>query len=451
MSGSTLDNHRQPWALRRRSVLAAAGLGGTTLLASGCSDNSIGGGSERAAAVTAPYTDGYEGPKVTITFWNGFTGGDGPYMRQLVEEFTQSHPEITVQQSTLEWTDFYSKVVTATDTGSGPDVAAMQMDQLASFAARGTIVPLDNITESLQLTEDDFAPAVWEGGTVKGERFGIPLDLFTIGQYWNTKLLGAAGLDNGPRNAEEFDASVRTLHESGIEHPVWLAPENWQIFVSLLVQFGGSLYSEDLSTVTFAGDPGVEALTWMRDLIDRGISPSHTTEVTTAFKNGSSALVHELPWLINDIQDTAPDLDYRLGPFPLIGKSPATFANSHNFTLTKQADQNENRGQAARTFISWMSENSALWAGSGNIPARASAREGTEFEDSPQAVLADENVLEGLVFLDQVPGARQIAADSYERAVSKVLLGEEEPAAALSAAADAGQEMLDRNLELYGF
>ncbi|MFC7375477.1 ABC transporter substrate-binding protein [Brachybacterium sp. GCM10030268] len=436
----------------RRRLLSGAGAAGATLTVAACSGGqSIGGSDEAPAAGSEPFTAEYDGPDVTITFWNGFTGGDGPYMKQLITEFTEANPAITVKQSSLEWADFYSKVVTATDAGSGPDVAAMHLDQLASFASRGTIVPLDNLAESLGLSESDFTPAVWQGGVFQGQRYGIPLDMFTIAQYWSTEKLSTAGLEAGPTTGEEFDAAVQSLQSAGIENPFWVSPDNWQIFVSLLGQFGGSLYSEDLTTVTFGDDAGAKALTWMRDLVADDISPSDATDLATAFKNGSSALIHELLWLINDLEDTTDGMEYGISAFPTIGDSPGVFANSHNFTLTKQADADADRGQAARVFISWMSENSATWAASGNIPARASAREDTQFTDSRQAELATEEVLESFIFLQQVPGSREIAADSYQRAVSRAVLGEEDPEAALTAAVTTAQEMLDRNRELYEF
>ena len=114
----------------------------------------------------------------------------------------------------------------------------MHLDQLASFASRGTIVPLDNLAEALELTEEDFTPAVWQGGVFQGQRYGIPLDMFTVAQYWSTEVLTAAGLEIGPTTGEEFDSAIEALQSSGMENPFWVSPDNWQIFVSLLGQFG---------------------------------------------------------------------------------------------------------------------------------------------------------------------------------------------------------------------
>ena len=36
----------------------------------------------------------YTGPNVSLAFWNGFTGGDGPFMRKLVDQFNGEHQNI---------------------------------------------------------------------------------------------------------------------------------------------------------------------------------------------------------------------------------------------------------------------------------------------------------------------------------------------------------------------
>ncbi len=42
--------------------------------------------------------------------------------------------------------------------------------------------------------------------------------------------------------------------------------------------------------------------------------------------------------------------------------------NSHNFFITRQATEDDNKLQAAKVFIDWMSEKSAEWAGAGMVP-----------------------------------------------------------------------------------
>ena len=44
-------------------------------------------------------------------------------------------------------------------------------------------------------------------------------------------------------------------------------------FQSLIWQFGGDLYNEDVTEATFNSEAGVKALTWMTDMVDKGYSP----------------------------------------------------------------------------------------------------------------------------------------------------------------------------------
>ena len=39
------------------------------------------------------------GTKVALAFWNGFTGGDGPFMKQIVDDFNQANPNVTVSMT----------------------------------------------------------------------------------------------------------------------------------------------------------------------------------------------------------------------------------------------------------------------------------------------------------------------------------------------------------------
>ena len=70
---------------------------------------------------------------------------------------------------------------------------------------------------------------------------------------------------------------------------------------------------------------------------------------------------------------------------PKIGDSDAVWANSHNFYISKQGAADENKLQASKVFIDWMSKHSADWAGAGMIPARKSVREEAAVTDSTQA------------------------------------------------------------------
>ncbi|MEJ5943717.1 extracellular solute-binding protein [Pseudokineococcus basanitobsidens] len=437
---------RPPGSLSRRGFLGLAGAAAGTAALTSCGASIDSAGVRDPALAT---TGEYDGPPVDLDFWNPFTGGDGPTMARLVQQFTDSHPSVRVRTTSLLADDMYAKVLPAVAAQEGPQVAIMHLDQLPTYALRGTIVPLDDAVAAVGLTADDYVPGAFAQAVYRGQRWGLPLDVFSMGQYWSRSAFAAAGLE-GPVDGTRFAEDMAALQDSGVESPLWVTPGSWQLFVSLLTQFGGSLFDADGRRATFGSDAGVEALAWMRGLVTDGVSPQGAVDARAPFKNGSAALLADLPAAVPDLQDTAPDLDWGLAPLMTVGQRPATFANSHHFVLTDQSQADERTAHAALTFVTWMSRNATLWAEAGNTPAAATARASAAFQGSRQAVLASDDVLDTFSYLPLVPSSRDVAANSYQRAVAQVVLGQAEPAAAADFAQRTAQAQLDDLNRLYG-
>ncbi|MER6399566.1 ABC transporter substrate-binding protein [Kitasatospora sp. NPDC001603] len=432
-------------AMSRRRLLGLAGAAAGVGLLTAC------GGSSGPSSQSNPgraYTGAYTGPNVTLNFWNGFTGGDGPTMRELVKQFNAEHPNISVTMTTMQWADYYKKVPTAVQAGQGPNVGIAHQHQLATLAARRAILPLDDVAKELKIAESDFIPAIWQAGLYQGARYGIPLDVHCLASYWNTDLTGKAGLSDPSTN---FDESLAKLAAGGAGQPFWM-PNQWPahlIFLSLLWQNGGQPFSDDTSRAAFDSDQGVQALTWMTEQVKKGYSPANVAQDTqyNAFKTGRTAVTWDGIWQINDLKTTAPSLQWQMGFLPTIGQTPAVWADGHNFVLMRQAPD-DNKLAASKTFIDWIGRHSADWAKSGMIPARNSARVGADFQSSPQAQAATK--LDAFRFLPAVPGIDDVAAQTYQVAVANAVLNQQTPKQALADAANTANQLLAANRQKFG-
>jgi multiple sugar transport system substrate-binding protein len=151
-------------------------------------------------------------------------------------------------------------------------------------------------------------------------------------------------------------------------------------------------------------------------------------------------------WQINDLQTT--DIPWALAPLPIIGTEPGAWGASHQFFLTSQAAEEQDRADAAKTFIGWMSEQSAKWTEAGMIPALNSAREDPVFTESPQAALKEQ--IDNLRFLPSAPGLGGVTPETIEVAINQTILGRETPEDALAKAEDDAQELLAKAREQYG-
>lgn len=436
---------------RREFLFTSAGAG--LFLLAGC-----GGGPESNPAVQGQQGseagDEYTGPNVELEFWNGFTGGDGPFMRQLVEQFSSEHENINVKMNVMQWADYYQRVPSAVASGRGPDVGIMHVDQLGTNAARNVIIPLDDVADSLNLRESDFAPVVWQAGLYNGQRYGIPLDMHPLGFYYNKSVMEQAGLDpnNPPQTREEYMSALEELKSAGIQGH-WVSPFPFTgvlTFMSLLWQFGGDLYNEDVTEAAFNSEAGVEALTWMVDLVRNEHSPRDVGQdaENVAFQNGDNAFIWNGIWMINAYKEI-PDLEWGVAPLPQIGTERAAWASSHNFVIMRQRSQDPNRLQASKVFINWITENSLEWAKAGQIPARKSVRESQEFQSlEEQSIFAEQ--VPYLHFPPAVPGIGDVQAQALEPAVNEAVLLRKEPEQALNDAANQANQLLEQNRQQYG-
>jgi hypothetical protein len=116
-------------------------------------------------------------------------------MQDLVDRFNAEHDGIAVKMTTMEWADFHAKLPAALTSGQGPHIAIQHLDSLPTSAARGLLLPLDDLAEDLALTADDFIRPVWDAGIYDGARYGIPLDVHPLGFFFNTAVMADAGLD----------------------------------------------------------------------------------------------------------------------------------------------------------------------------------------------------------------------------------------------------------------
>lgn len=439
------DNDRT--MLSRRRVLGL-GLGAATVATLAACGGS--GGDDSAAGTGGKE---YRGPKVDLAMWTGFTGGDGDIMRKLIQRFNTEHANIVVAMTVYKWEEYYQKMPAAVSSGNGPDIAVMHMDSLATNAARNVIVPLDDVASTLGLSESDFNPVVWQAGVYKGKRFGIPLDMHPVGLFYNKAVLAQVGLDpdKPPQTKDEYTEALSALKAAGVQGH-WMTPFPFtgiHTFQSLLWQHGGSLFNDEVTEAIYNSEAGVTALRWMVSLITDGHSPANVGQDADviALKNGQTAFNWNGIWQINEMKKVS-GLQWGVAPLPQIGTEKAAWANSHNFAVMQQRKPDQNKIDAAKVFINWLSQHSLDWAAGGQIPARKAVREEPGFRKLTEvSTLAKQ--MDYLHFLPSAPGIGDVMV-TVETAVNEAVLGKKSPQQALDDAASTAKKMLEENRKKYG-
>ena len=442
-----------PRSLSRRGFLATSLGAAATVGLAACGGGGSAGVPGSSQAPGDGGASGYSGPNVSLNFWNGFTGGDGAFMKKLVQQFNTEHPNIKVTMNVMQWVDYYAKLPTAVTAGRGPEIAIMHVDSVATNAARRVIQQLDDVANALQLKESDFAPVPWQAGIYNGKRYAIPLDVHPLGFYYNKTVMQKAGLDpeKPPTTADEYGAALDKLKSKDIQGH-WATPFPFtgsQTVQSLLWQFGGELFSQDASTATWADEPGVKAMTWYTDLVKNGHSPAKIAQDAdyVALQNGKNAFNWNGIWQVNALKEKQ-SLQWGVAALPNIGGKAAAWAGSHQFVLPTMKTQDDNKSTAARVFLNWISQKSLEWAKGGQVPARTSVRESAEFKAlKEQATLGAQ--INDLHFLPPVAGISDAMAE-WEKALNESVLGIKQPQQALSDAAGRANKILAANKKKYG-
>lgn len=386
---------------------------------------------------------------VELDFWNPFTGPDGPFMGQMVDAFNSEHSNIVVTMTTLS--DYYTQLGTAAAAGTLPEVAIVHADQIATWAYRNALRPMDDVLVQVNITGDEFPAAVWGAGQVGDHRYSVPLDIHPMTMFVNLDLLGAAGIEAAPTNAEEFAAAAAAM--TGGDNNGFNLTSGFPVrqeFEQLLQQFGGSAFNEDGTEAVWNSEAGVQAAQWLLDAQAAYSQPNLEVDAElNSFKGGTVGMIWNGIWQTTNVTGDGVFFSSAAVPVPQVGTEPAVWAGSHQFTLPVQAETSACVDTAAAIFIRYMLDNSVTWARAGQLPASAVVRASDAFlEVHPQAEIAAGSA-DYVFFPPSVPGITD-AYGPLDEAISALMAGTAtDVQAELDDAVQRANQILEQNRATY--
>ncbi len=429
---------------RRSALIVGAVTATAALLLSGCAGGGSGGGGENDPNA-----------KVTLSFWNGFTGPDGPALQQVVDDFNASQDRITVETNIMPWDTLYQKVLTAAAGNDGPDIVAMSASRMPQFVSEGLFQPLDDYYENPDNESDALASAAVTASVFEGSNYGVPVNLATMLMYYNKDLFTAAGLDPEapPTTWDEFAAMVPklTVDENGDGKPEQYAialadHETVPMYQTFLWNAGGGLVSEDGTTSELGSEGSLEALNFWVDLVrDQKASPIGLTggDADKLFTTGKAAIEIVGPWMTTGFNDAG--LNFGLAPAFAGPSDQVTLADVVSMGVPASAD--ETTKQAAYEFFAyWNSaEGQITWAEGSGFPAtRADVADKITGNPYPAIFGAPDVLSNSRVLLAGVAAGGTITTTIFEPTLQQALNGEGTVDDLFTAASEAVQAELDK-------
>lgn len=390
-----------------------------------------------------------------IAVWHGYQDTEGEVFKGLVAQYNKDHPDVKVNELYSSNDLVLQKVLTAVRGGSAPDVAYMFGSWSPNIAQIPQVVDMKDEVAQRDWKWDDFYPAEREAATVGEKIVGVPALVDNLAIVYNKKLFADAGVapPTPQWTWDDFRAAAAKLTDPAKGQYGWLIPADgsedtvWH-YVPMLWEAGGDLLSPDNERAVFNSEAGVKALTTLQQMAvtDKSLYLDTTNENGPKLMNsGKVGMLVTGPWDLSSLSD----IDYGVQVMPTYPGSNGghqTIAGPDNWVVFDNGDA---RKKAAIDFVKWLSASEQVKAfslGTGDLPIRSSVGQDKAVLDTlNQNVPGTATFVENLNNVKKVrPTVEQYPAisEALGQAIVSVMLGENQPAAALDSAAQAADAAL---------
>lgn len=380
--------------MKKTAALLLAGVMAFSLTACGGGDKGTdsaaapdqGGGAQTEAKGGS--SAGAEG-KTKITFINGFTGGDGPYMSKIVDGFNESQDQYFIEQ--LQDSDHYTKF-----KADNFDMLIIHADWISTYHAMGLLREVSDLYEKAGLSfENDWHPITQTYAKYEDGVFAFPLDLYAETFYYNKALT-----DTPPKDYAEMIALRDKLDSENTRvYPIGLpltGDEQWAWMTALGQSGCNWVEGEHIKMDT---EEVCDAFMKVHDLIytdhlsaeGLGDQDHYNTFVNESTDNSNVKVAMCLsgPWKYVTAKEILGD-NLGIGTLPQIyGDTPCVPAGGHTFAVSADVtEQAKLDGIAAFMQYAYQPDVMLNWADSGQAPIHLATMEKVKAEPEKYPVAA---------------------------------------------------------------
>lgn len=262
--------------------------------------------SEAPKASEAPEASKSSAEPITITFWH--TYGDAEEARLLedvIPLWNKEHPDIHVDPVRQDSSQYHEMIVTSFGTGKSPDVARVDIANVAAYAAQGGLVALSDFGDFSSIS-GDYLAAPLSTNLYQGKYYGLPLDTNCKAAVVNKNVLKELGLEKAPETMEEFIEAAQkrgtySLNVSGVG--------DWDMYPYFWL-FGGTLTDEGFTKATGYLD-SEQSIAAMEKIValhnDKVLTIRDIDGTVDAWDgiNSEYAMFFEGPWFFGSYDDVA--------------------------------------------------------------------------------------------------------------------------------------------------
>ena len=285
-------------------------------------------------------SNGSDGPVrlVYMTSWEDKEDYNN-YVAEVGARFAEEYPELCsgVDVLPVSYSGYEAKFQTALSSGTYVcDIFQGQPQTYHDFA--------DPMPEEFATwVDENVVDYLKDIGVYEGVRYGIPQEAGNFQQlYINVDMFEAAGLDpnSPPQTFEELKEMAKKLTQYDENGNIKVAGfairysgEGQGIAdknLCVIHSFGGKMFDAESRTASgFANSPEtVEAVSWLKSLLDENITNLEIGVPETAFAQGTAAMIMRESWVVGYLQNNAPDINFKVYPIPSVDGCEAVGAGN---------------------------------------------------------------------------------------------------------------------------
>lgn len=394
---------------------------------------------------------------VTVEFWHAMSGHHEEVLQQIADNFNNEHENITVKLVNQgSYGDLNQKIMASAKAKKLPVMAQAYEDWVTEYIDSNLVQDLTPYVnnDKIGFSKDelnDIVEVFRHSNQWDGKYYSMPFNKSTRILFYNTGMFEENGLE-APTTWEELRTAAETLTNEengkkvvglGLENSIGIEFNQW------IKQAGGEFINEETGKVEFNNDKGIEALSFVNDMIQDGVArlAGEDGYMSNPFGRGDVGMYigssAGIPFVASAAEG---NIQWSATPLPAGEQAATPFAGTNLAVFSSASDDEK---LAAWEFIKYAinTENTAFWAKeSGYLPVRYSALESDEWkkfiQENPVYGVGEQQFDAG--FYDpRLPGA-YAAKNAVAKEVEAVLAGQKTVEQGVNDAAEAAQTELDR-------
>jgi multiple sugar transport system substrate-binding protein len=325
--------------MRRTPILVAI----VALLAAGCGG---GGGGSSSGEDFAPLSSSDRSGQTLRVY--GFGGGDDVATnRARVARQAIAPAKAAIPEGAFDAQRFLTQLA----SGNVPDVIYVDRQQIATLAARGALLPLDQCVEQQEIDTSQYRQAALDEGSFDGQLYAIPEFTNQRTLIVNVQAVEDAGLKVSDISTTNWDTlkanAVKMTKQSGGKlERIGFDPKIPEFFLMWAHANGAELLSADGKTASLDDPKAVEALQYTADLIkaqggwQKFKSFRDTWDFFGADNQVKKDQVGAWPmesWYWNVMAQNSPDVPVAAVPFTDRSGNPFTMITGAGWAIPKGA------------------------------------------------------------------------------------------------------------------